>query len=109
MHTLGIIFSIAMLAFAAYVAWTVYSQYRKETGTTWNRLLATAEHSATILWSKFCYVLAGIVGQLDNIADFFNAPEAKDFINTWIGNPKLIAGIMLAMAFITIMARKRTL
>lgn len=109
MHTLGIIFSLCLLAFASYVAWTVYSQYRIETGTRWHRLLATAEHSATILWSKFCIVVAAVTAQLDSIADLLGAPEAKDFINSWVGNPKLIAGIMLAIATITIMARKRTL
>ena len=36
-------------------------------------------------------------------------PEAKDFINNWIGNPKVISAVMLAIAAITIKARSRTL
>lgn len=107
LHAIGIGFTIAMLAFAAYVVWVNYSEYRKTTGTTWERLLATARNSATILWSRFCFVLAGIVAQLDNFTDLIGQPEMKDFINTWVGNPKVIAAIMLGIASITIYARTR--
>ena len=109
MHTLRIIFEIAILLLALAIVLTVYLQYRKETGTTWQRLLGAAQHSATILWAKFCIVVAGVAGNLDSLADMLGQPEAKDFINAWVGNPKVIAGIMLAIALVTIGARKRTL
>lgn len=109
MYTLGLIFSLSILAFAGYVGWTVYSDYRTEVGTRWQRLLATAQHSATLLWSKFCIVIAAVTAQIDNVADLLGAPEAKDFINAYVGNPKIIAALMLVMATVTIVARKRTL
>ena len=110
MHMLGLLFSLALLALVGYGGWTFYKDYKDEkVGSVWQRAVAAAQHSATMLWQKFCIVVAAVVAQLDNLADLFNAPEAKDFINTWLGNPKLIAAIMLAMATITIVARKRTL
>lgn len=109
MQTLGLIFSLGLLAIVAYIAWSFYSDYRTETGTRWQRLLGAANHSVTILWAKFCLVVAAVTAQLDSIADLFGAPEAKDAINAYVGNPKIIAAVMLAMACVTIFARKRTL
>lgn len=109
MHTIKVFFDLLFLAIIAYVGVTNYLQYRKEVGTTWQRLLATAKDSATILWSKFCILVAAVAGEADNLADFLGAPEAKDFINNWIGNPKVISAIMVAIALITIKARGRTL
>lgn len=107
LHSIRIVFDVAIAALFCYIAVTVYLQYRKQVGTTWERLLGAAKDSATILWSKFCILLACVVGQLDSLADLFGAPELKDFINTWIGNPKVISGVMLAIASITIYARMR--
>ncbi len=109
MHTIRIIFDFALIAIIAYIGVTTYLQYRKEVGTTWQRLLATAKDSATILWSKFCILVAAIAGEMDTIATALGAPQVGDFINTWFGNPKVISGIMLAIALITIKARTRTL
>lgn len=107
-HTLSLVFSLATAVFAVYVVVTIYLQYRKETQPTqWGRLLAAAKDSQTILWNRFVYVLAGVVAQLDNIADFLNAPELKNFIDTWIGNPQLVSAVMLFIAFISIQARLR--
>lgn len=109
MHLLGLIFSLGLLGLVGYGVWQFYLDYRSEIGTPWSRAVKAAQFSATILWQKFCIVLAAIVAQLDNVADLVGQPEAKDFINTWLGNPKLIAAIMLGMAAVTIMARKRSL
>jgi hypothetical protein len=100
------------LAFAAVfvvVGFHLFTQYRKANGSTWQRLLSAAKESATILWGKFCLLLAALVSQLDNLADIAGMPEAKTFIETWLGNPKAVAGIMLALSLVTIAARKRTL
>jgi H+/gluconate symporter-like permease len=107
MTTLRIAFLAAVLFLFGYIVWTVYSQYRAASGTQFQRLLAGARNSATILWSKFVTLVALITLQLDNIADLLGAPEAKDFINQWIGNPKTIAAIMLVIASVTFYARTR--
>lgn len=109
MYVVGLAFSLSLLALAAYVGWTFYSNYRSNIGTRWQRALEAAQESATMLWQKFCIVLAAIVAQLDNVADLLGAPEAKDFINTWLGNPKVIAAVMLGIVTVTILARKRSL
>lgn len=103
-----ILFDVGIGVFGLYVAYTFYSQYNKENApTVWQRLLWTARDSATILWSKFVFVLSAVVAQLDNFADLLGLPELKDFINKWIGNPQVISGVMLAIAAITIYARTR--
>ena len=108
MHTIRVIFDLCVVAALAYVGITFYLQYREEkVGTVWQKSLAAARDSATILWTKFCAALALIVYQLDNIADLVGMPEAKDFINNWIGNPKAISGIMLLISLVTFWARTR--
>lgn len=109
MQTIRFIFSIAILLIAAWIVWTFVQAYWREQGSTFNRLLGAAQESATILWSKFCVVVAAIVAQLGDIADMLGQPEAKEAINAWLGNPKVVAGVMLAIAAITITARKRTI
>ena len=109
MHVARLIVSLAFLAVAGWIVWTFVQAYRKETGSTFDRLLMAARESATILWAKFCMIVAAVVSQLDNLADFIGQPEWKDAINTYLGDPKIIAGVMLAISVITISARKRTL
>lgn len=108
MKTIGLVFSLGMLAVLAYIAWTLYSQYRKTTtGSTLERLIAAARNSETILWNQFCIGLAAIVANLDHICDLLNMPETKQFIDTWVGNPKVVALVMVLISTITIGARLR--
>jgi thiol:disulfide interchange protein len=109
MQTIRFIFSIAVLLVAAWIIWTFVQAYWREQGSTFDRLLGAAQESATILWSKFTVIVAAIVAQLGDIADLIGQPEWKDAINVWLGNPKVVAGVMLAISVITITARKRTL
>ena len=110
MKYFSLAWTVGTLILLAYVVWTIYSQYSKEVGTSvWSRLIAACRDSATILVAKLTAILAVVVAQLDNLADLFNAPEAKDFINQWVGNPKVISAIMLAITFLVFRARMRTL
>ncbi len=59
MRVLGIMLSLAILAFVVYVAVTFYLDFRKVPGTTTERLLIAARDSATVLWAKFCILVAG--------------------------------------------------
>lgn len=108
MHTIRVIFDLCLVAALGYIVVTFYLQYREEqVGTWWQKSLAAARDSATILWTKFCAALALVVYQLDNIADLAGFPEVKEFINVWFGNPQVISGLMLAIAAVTFWARTR--
>ena len=58
---------------------------------------------------KFCLLLAGLVGSLDSLADLAGLPEVKTYIELALGNPKVVAGVMVAVAVITLKARARTM
>lgn len=103
------IIEIALLLIAAYYIGLVYFQYRKTTGTFWERIIPAAGNSATMLWGKFVLVLSAIVSQLNNIADLLGQPEIKDYIQATLGNPKSVATVMALIAIITMIARTRTL
>lgn len=108
MHTIKIMFGLAFFAVAVYVAYELIDQYRQSTNTGYKRLWDAAYGSATKLWAKFVLVIAGITANLDSMADFFGMPEFKTAIDTYIGNPKIIAGIMLVISLVSMKARNRT-
>jgi hypothetical protein len=109
MQLVRLAFQVGLLAVAVWVAWTCIQVYATETGTFWERMLKTARDSATLLWARFCMLVAGVVANIDTAADFLGVPELKPFIDTWLGSPKIIAGVMLLVSMITIAARKRTM
>lgn len=102
-------FGFGVIALAAWAAWTVYSGYRSSTGTTLQRLRAGARGSATLLWGKFCVGLSAVVTWADSIADMLGQPDAKQYINDAIGNPKIVGAIMLAVSLVSMWSRLRTL
>lgn len=99
---------LALLTIAAYVAYVVVSSYLASTGTAWERLLATSQNSATILWSKFVMLLGFATAGMDFVADLLGMPEVKDMIQS-VMKPQYVAVFVLAVAAITILARKRTM
>jgi len=109
MHTIKLMFAFGFAALAIWIAYGLWDGYRKAEGTTWQRLLSTARNSATMLWQKFCLLLAGLVGSLDSLADLAGLPEVKTYIELALGNPKVVAGVMVAVAVITLKARARTM
>ena len=104
-----ILIDLFFLGLLIVVGWHMVVQYRKATGTTWERLLTSAKESATVLWGKFCMLLSGLIASLDSVADFFNMPELKTYIEMALGNPKVVAGVMLVLSAVSIYARRRTL
>lgn len=109
MQTFKTIFALALVGVFAYLAITVYIQYRAATGPLWQRALAAAQNSATILWAKFGMLLAALVGAIGDIGDLFGDPNIRGYAETFLGNPKVVAGILLAFSLVTVAARKRTL
>lgn len=100
--------TLALAAFVAYVVYVVVSSYVKSTGSPWQRLLATAQQSATILWAKFTAAVAVMAAGLDYIADYIGAPEIQELIKSAM-KPTYVAGFVVFVALVTIWARKRTL
>jgi len=109
MLTVVIVFQLGIVGLAGYFGYTVYKGYRSATGTVWQRLLAGARSSATMLWGKFAIALAAVVANLDHIADALGQPDAKQYIQDALGNPKAVAGVMLVITAISMWARMRTL
>ncbi len=91
-----------------YVGWTLYSQYRASTATGWRRYLDAAEGSATILWQKFVIAVTALAGVLSQAADYFNDPSISSAIQSVL-KPQYVAAFTIAVALVTIWARKRTL
>jgi hypothetical protein len=117
-HYLGVVMSFAMLALGVYVAVTFVLQYRSAAKaaanlspkpTWWQTAISAAINSETILVSQILKVIAAMTSQLDSLADAANLPEAKSVINATVGDPKVLAIIMFAIAFWVEHARKRTL
>lgn len=110
MQTLRLIVSLGLFAIAAYLIFKIALRFKQATGTVLERLLATAKDSATILWNKVVAVVALLIGSLGDIAELAGQPELKTAIETYLGgNAKLLSGALLVVAFISILARKRTL
>ena len=109
MNTARLLVDLFFLALLIVVGWQLAASYRRASGSTWERLLCAGRESATILWGKFCILLSGLIASLDSLADFLNMPELKTYIETALGNPKTVAGIMLVLSAVSIYARRRTL
>ena len=107
-HKIGIAISIACFAYAVYVGYILWREYRKTdaTKTRVARAVEAAKNSQTILWNQFVIIVSGIVSQIDNVADFFNMPQIKDFVDQWF-TPKTVAAIMLGIAVVSIRMRMR--
>ena len=109
MHTIGIAINVAFAALAAYIAVTVYLQYRKETSLSgWARWRATAMDSATMLWGKFSLFIAGVVANLDLVFNALGLDSVTNFINQWV-NPKSAAAVIAIIAVGSMLTRMRTL
>jgi hypothetical protein len=109
MATARLLIDLFFLGLLIVVGFQLVVAYRKARGSTWQRLLAAGKESATILWGKFCILLSGLIASLDSLAEFLNLPELKTYIETALGNPKTVAGVMLVLSAVSIYARRRTL
>jgi len=108
MQTVRFLIVVALVALALYTAFDLYRRYRMTPGSPWQRLVAAARDSATILWQRFVIIVTGLVGSLGEVADWFNEPALKDAIQAAL-QPEYVAIFTVLVAFITIAARKRTL
>jgi hypothetical protein len=109
MTTLKLMIGLGSLALAAYFIADTYRRYRAASGAIWDRLLSSAKDSATMLMTKLSVVLAAIVANIGDAADFVGLPSIREYAEKLLASPKSVAVTMLAMALIIAIARKRTL
>lgn len=102
------IIAFALAAALAYVAWRIVTRYSAATGTAWERLLATARDSATVLWQYFVVAIGAAIANLGAAAELLNMPEVKGFLQASL-QPEYVGAAFAAIAVVTIVARLRTL
>jgi hypothetical protein len=103
-----LVWNCLLVAALAYIIIDAVISYRAAVGTVWQRLLAAGKESATILWARFTVVVGVVVNGLVWMADVLHAPEVANAIQTY-GGPKAAAAVLIVVAVITEMARRRTL
>jgi hypothetical protein len=108
--TLTSIFLLAVLALAAYGAYRVVKRFRATDPSLslWQRLLATAMGSASVLWNGALAVGGGIMSYSVIAAEALNAPEVGTFIQSNL-NPKYVGLAVMLIGAVGALARMRTL
>jgi hypothetical protein len=103
-------FLFIVLALAAYAGYRVVARFRATDPSLslWQRLVATAMGSASVLWGGIVSVGGGIMTYSVLAADALNAPEVGTFIQSNL-NPKYVGLAVMAIGAISIVARFRTL
>lgn len=99
---------LALVILAA-VAWLVLSFVREvsaSSGTLWQRMLAAAEQSATILWQKFVIVVGALTAVLTELATWLNEPSLVEPIKA-VMQPQYVAYFTIFVALVTVWARRR--
>jgi hypothetical protein len=99
---------VILLAFLVYFIFDAVRGYHSAAGSIWQRMLAAGKSSATIVWARFTVMVAAFVNCLVWLADVVNAPTVATAITTYL-KPSVVAGIMVTVALITELARRRTL
>jgi hypothetical protein len=78
------------------------------TGTFWQKLLASAKRSVTILIQFFVLLWSWAISGAGMASDVINLPQVREFMNIML-KPVYISGIIACIATLTILARMRTL
>lgn len=99
--------NVILAALLGFYAYEFYVGYKAATGTTWQRVLAGARGSATILWARFTQAVTAVVTIFVSMADLLNAPQVGQAIQQYV-QPKYVAAVFVGIAIITEVARRRT-
>jgi hypothetical protein len=102
------ILNIVLAAIALYFIVDAVIAYHRAVGSVWQRTLAAGKQSATIVWARLVVIITAGISGLAWLADFVNQPGVSAAITTYL-KPNVVAGIMVAVAVITELARRRTL
>ena len=103
-----LIFYLALAAGVAFIVGRVITVYASTKGTRWERLLATAKGSATIL-KEYVAILGGAaLVAVDKVLDVLSLSETQLFLKQNV-SAEVMGWVLIASALLTIVARLRTL
>lgn len=110
MHYFTLIFGLVCVGILGYIIWTNIQQWNANSDLTgFDRILATARGSATIMWNKLVALVAAGIGGVASLSDFFGMTELRDWFNAHISDAKTLSSVLLVIAGLGIVARLRTL
>jgi hypothetical protein len=102
------IITFVLLAGLGYIVYRVWTRYRSTTGTTWERILATAKGSATIAWQYIVIAGGAVISSLGFIAEVLNMPDVQAWLKASL-QPSYVGLALVVISIITVYARLRTL
>lgn len=105
---LSTIIIVILAGVISYIIATMVMQYIRSGGSPWERLLATARDSATILSTKAIAIVSGALALVDQSADVLELPQIKDLIMSFM-KPTWVAVGGAVIALIVYLSRRRTL
>lgn len=104
------VIGLALAAVALYfTALTLWKFYHSDEERTWDRLLATAKDSATMLVSRLAIIFAGLLANLDDVVGTIGLDSLKGYIDSAFSSPKTTGVIIVLIIGLVMAARKRTL
>lgn len=62
-----------------------------------------------MLWGKITLILAGLIGNIDELVGTVGLSSIQDYLEKALSNPKAIGVAMAGVAVVLMIARKRTL
>lgn len=102
------IFYLALIAGVGFIVGRVIKVYATTTGTRWERLLATAKGSATILQQYVMIIGGAALVAVDKVLDVLNLGETQELIKQSV-SPQVMGWVIVGTAMLTIVARLRSL
>lgn len=105
---LNLILTLIVLAVVAFAAVKFVMRYREAEGSPWQKALTAAKGSATVLWQYAIMAGSFLMAGASQLGDAANMPEIRTFIQAKL-SPEMFAGVLFAVALVTIFARLRSL
>lgn len=96
--------NIAVIGFAAYIAYVFIQDYRKATGSTWEKLLAAGKQTETILVQRAMIIAGGVVDAIVQGVGYVD----PNLVATVQANlkPEYVIYFTIGMAVLTEIARR---
>jgi hypothetical protein len=107
MMWVGLAINVFMLVVAGWIVWTFSREYKEAKGTMWERALEASWDSATILWSKIVIIATVFVNGVAYLASAMDSGTVEQ-IKFYLP-AEYVAGFMVLVMLITIIARIRSL
>ena len=94
-----------VLLVTAYCVYELVTYYRAAAGTWWQRALTSVKKTAASLWTGFTVLSALLMGWLEQVANFVNAPNVATALQTY-GKPQVVAAIFIGSAIVIEFAKR---